>query len=287
VPLPTFLIIGAPKCGSSALYAHLAGDPRVVLSRSKEPAYFTAEYGRGQAWYEAQFPGEGEAVGEATVGYLSDPLAAERIHDLLPDARLVVLVRNPFDRARSHYWWRHNNGVEARSLDEVLTEGARAFPIRDGLYSANLQPFLRLFAPEQILVLRDVDLRPGTGSLARLWTHLGLTEPVLPADVAVANTATERRGAGSALAMRGLHKLRGLRSIAPSSVRRLGARAVEGADRATRRPFVAPPLTPDQVSVMAEHFLPDLGDLEDLLGAGLEAWRAPSADDTAASDAAP
>jgi hypothetical protein len=79
------------------------------------------------------------------------------------------------------------------------------------------------------------------------------------------------------MVMGGMHRMRALRSVVPPSVRRLGSRAVSGADQLSRVAFTAPPLTADQVDRMAVHFLPDLARLEDLLGSGLETWRAPSA----------
>lgn len=279
MPLPTFLIIGAPKCGSTALYQHLAADPRIVMSATKEPAFFGARADRGQAWYEEQFVGEGEAIGEATVGYLSDPASPERIRRVVPEARLVALTRNPFDRARSHYWWRFNNGAEERSLDAVLADGADAFPIADGLYFRNLSRFRNVFPAEQLLVLRDDELRVGRASLDRLWEFIGVAPPSDRPVVKSANQARKVRGQGTGAALAGLHKLRNLRSYVPPGVRRLGARVVQRADDLGRTAFVAPPLTEAQVDVLAEHFLPDLDDLEEMIGADLSSWRSPSCQD--------
>ena len=268
--LPTFAVIGAPKCGSSALYEYLRRDPRVVMSATKEPAFFTANWGRGLSWYESQFRGDGERAGEVTVEYLSSSTAALRMREVVPDIRLVVLVRNPFDRARSHYWWRHNNGLEPRSLDEVLEDGAAAFPVAYGLYHKHLQQYRSVFPDEQILVMTLEELRT-RGGLARLYRFIQLEPSDL--DLHLTNAAAEPR---SLRAKAALDHVRILRVVAPRPIRALGAQGVALLKRVNQRPFAAPPLTPSQREVMSEHFLPDIAALESFLGVDLDTWRAPS-----------
>jgi Sulfotransferase domain len=113
--LPGFLIIGAQKAGTTALYAYLRWHPAVLGPSWKEVSFFDRHYSRGEAWYRGQFPnalrlqlverrsGARPIVGEASPSYLFHPLAPERVAALLPGARLVALVRNPVERAFSHY----------------------------------------------------------------------------------------------------------------------------------------------------------------------------------------
>jgi hypothetical protein len=272
--LPTFLIIGAPKCGSSALYDYLQGRDDVVMSATKEPGYFGARYDRGIEWYREQFVGAADHVGEASVGYLADPEAPARIAAVLPEAKLVVLARNPFDRARSHYWWRRNQGTEQRSLDEVLADGAQAFPVSDGLYHRNICRTLEHFPADALLVLTTEDLRSGE-ALARLDAHLGLARragEVIPSS----NEATTARSGAVASALRGMDKLRSARHKVPEPVRRAGARVIGRARGMNQRSFQAPPLTAEQVERLGEHLHPDLDRLEAFLGRDLAGWRAPA-----------
>ncbi len=127
--LPDFLLLGAPKCGTSALHAALARHPQLFLSEPKEPKFFltdgpppTSGGGPGDlptwgehVWrrdeYEALFAGAppGALCGESTVFYLYDRDAQARIHKLLPEARLIAVLRDPVERAHSN--WAHLRGA--------------------------------------------------------------------------------------------------------------------------------------------------------------------------------
>ena len=106
--LPNFIVIGAPKCGTTTLCHLLAQHPQVFMCTPKEPAFFSREeiYQRGLAWYESLFePGRDKKLrGEGTTGYtasLSDVVASSRIAQHLPDARLIYCVRHPIRRIES------------------------------------------------------------------------------------------------------------------------------------------------------------------------------------------
>lgn len=140
--LPNFLIIGAEKSATTALYNYLAEHPQIFMSRIKEPRFFSHEdrppfegigtledlRARGvpltttRDGYEALFAGAGEAlaIGEASPNYLSTHAAARRIHDLIPHARMVVSLRNPVDRAYSFYWMMVREDKHPRSFEVEL-----------------------------------------------------------------------------------------------------------------------------------------------------------------------
>lgn len=120
--LPSFLILGGQRCGTTSLYRYLAEHPAVHPPLLKEIQFFTLNHIKGLDWYRGHFPTAGAEVisFDASPYYLFHPLAAERAAQSVPEARLVVLVRNPVDRAFSHY--RHNVGlgVEDLSFEEAL-----------------------------------------------------------------------------------------------------------------------------------------------------------------------
>ena len=101
MPLPTFVIVGAQKCGTSTLAATLRRHPQVFMSRPKELHYFDRQYAEGLEWYERQFtPREGQiAWGEATPVYMYDPEARSRLSEALPATTVVVTLRDPTKRA--------------------------------------------------------------------------------------------------------------------------------------------------------------------------------------------
>lgn len=125
--LPDFLVIGAEKCGTTSLYRHLIRHPRVVHASTKEPHFFDYHWEEGPVWYRAHFPltvrrtvarlvgGAELRTGEASPDYVFHPHAAARVRELLPQAMLIVLLRNPIDRAFSHY------NQQVRKLRETLS----------------------------------------------------------------------------------------------------------------------------------------------------------------------
>ena len=109
--LPDFIIIGAAKGGTTSLFNYLVQHPQIVGPYRKEVHYFDHHYHKGLDWYKHHFPTisklrktHSKAItGEASPYYISHPLAAQRIKALLPNVKLIVLLRNPIDRALSNY----------------------------------------------------------------------------------------------------------------------------------------------------------------------------------------
>jgi hypothetical protein len=138
--LPDFLIIGGMRCGTSSLYYDLVGHPDVYPALSKETYFFGQHYRHGMAWYRSYFPSlflkklaaarkRVFLTGEATPKYLFDIHAPKRVYEHLPGAKLIALLRNPVDRAFSHYRMRRRSGGEKASFEEALeAEEERIIP---------------------------------------------------------------------------------------------------------------------------------------------------------------
>lgn len=121
---PSFLIIGAQKCGTTTLHGWLNGHPAVSMSSPKELHFLDQHFARGFVWYQEHF--SGPCAGEATPYYLFHPLAAARCAEVMPWVKLIVLLRDPVERAQSHYHHVHRQGVEPLSFSEALVmEGLR------------------------------------------------------------------------------------------------------------------------------------------------------------------
>jgi hypothetical protein len=157
VSLPNYLVIGAQRSGTTWLHELLGSHPRVyVPSRRKEIKYFSRFYDRGPDWYRGYFPkeddaGRYDAIGEVTPTYLYKREVPDRIRQSLPNVRLLVILRNPADRAFSHYlmWVRSNN--YRKSFEELLTENKGVF--RYGLYGMWISRYLEVFDREALGVL--------------------------------------------------------------------------------------------------------------------------------------
>ena len=180
--LPDFLVIGAQKAGTTALYAYLRWHPGITGPSWKEVSFFDRHWWRGEAWYRGQFPlrSGGRLVGEASPSYLFHPLAPERARAVVPHARLVAVLRDPVDRAYSHYQHEVALGREPLSFEDALsaeeerTRGEVERLIADprafsrawwghtytarGLYAEQLERWLAAFPREQLVVVTTEEL---------------------------------------------------------------------------------------------------------------------------------
>ena len=127
--LPEFLIIGSQRAGTTSLYNYLSGHPSVLRAVVKEVHFFDNSFNKGLDWYRGNFPlltstkGERRTItGEATPYYIFHPHAARRIAGIFPSIKIIVLLRNPVDRAYSHYQHEVGLGVENLSFEEAIAQ---------------------------------------------------------------------------------------------------------------------------------------------------------------------
>jgi hypothetical protein len=206
--LPNAIILGAQKAGTTYLFDLLEKHPEVSASFRKEVQFFGYRYGRGMGWYRSWFPFRWQAkkvVLEGTPFYLYHPRCAERIHSHLPAARLIVLLRDPVQRAYSSYQDQCRRGAETLSFADALAKedertaddhqhfddihhplkAVRVFSYRRyGIYHEQLARYLAVFPRESLLILRSETFFSDTkGTVARVCRHLGISEwepPALP-----------------------------------------------------------------------------------------------------------
>jgi hypothetical protein len=204
--LPDFVIIGAQKCGTTFLYQLLAQHPHVKPAFAKEVHYFDLNFAKGDNWYRSHFPlrprnGRKYITGEASPYYLFHPHAPRRAFSVVPDARLIVLLRNPVDRAYSHYQHQVKRGVgqarETLAFKEAIEAEQRILPgeadkmARDehyessshrtrsylsrGIYVDQLLAWSKFFPRKRMLVLKSEDLFDGTTTaLGGMLDFLGI-----------------------------------------------------------------------------------------------------------------
>lgn len=120
--LPDVVILGAQKSGTSSLHQYLTQHRGVIAPLRKEVHYFDLNFGRGEAWYRAHFGRVGEPGLniDSSPYYLFHPAVPRRLAGLLPEARLLVLLRDPVRRAYSHYWHERHRGREPLGFEEAL-----------------------------------------------------------------------------------------------------------------------------------------------------------------------
>lgn len=185
---PDFIIIGAQKGGTSSLCTYLFQHPQVLAARRKEIHFFDApEYAQGMSWYRAHFPLEkqrkqgataaGAITGEASPYYMFHPHAHQRVFDALPQVKLIVMLRNPVDRALSHYNHQVRKGREpldfeaAIKIEDQRLAGEKQKILADdryyshnywaysylarGRYAEQIETWRSVFPVEQMLVINS------------------------------------------------------------------------------------------------------------------------------------
>ncbi len=170
---PNFFIIGVAKAGTTSLYAYLKNTPNVFMSSEKEPGYFHGDIiprkesrrMRKQSDYLKLFnkATNEKAIGEASPGYLTDPESAKLIHEAVPNAKIIALLRDPVNRAFSHYLMRRTKGVVKQTFHEVITKSISNekkgivieynFVLFPGLYTNNLRKFQDMFGINNVKIL--------------------------------------------------------------------------------------------------------------------------------------
>ena len=204
--LPDFVIIGAQKCGTSSLYSYLTGHPQVVSASKKEVHFFDSPaFRRGEGWYRSNFPpqssenGQKTITGEASPYYIYHPLVPKRAASLIPNAKLIALLRNPVDRAYSDYNHRVNDGIETLSFEEAIEAEAERIKgekermlseegyfspnhrrysyLARGVYVDQLEDWHEHFDRDQLLLLKSEDFFKDTRKMMGVvCDFLGLPE---------------------------------------------------------------------------------------------------------------
>ncbi|RMH14569.1 MAG: sulfotransferase [Gammaproteobacteria bacterium] len=205
--MPDFIIIGAQKSGTTSLYQYLTGHPNILPALVKEVHFFDLNHHRGKDWYLSNFPyiqrhhsnANRYICGESSPYYLFHPLVPKRMRELCPHVKLIVLLRNPVDRAVSHYHHMVQRGLEKLSFIDALKEegrrleGEEARLIADpkyisaahwhysylsrGLYAQQLQRWFELFPKESLLILKAEDFFQETSSkLHEVCQFLGVSK---------------------------------------------------------------------------------------------------------------
>jgi hypothetical protein len=178
--LPNLIVIGAQKCGTSSLHNYLAAHPQISMSRVKEINFFNdeAHWGYGTEWYARHFK-PGEIRGESSPAYTFLPDSegtAERMHEVVPSARLIYIVRDPVERIRSNYLHMRALERESRPFAEAATDPDGIY-VNHTRYATQLRPFIELFGRERLLIASQEQLLGRrVETMRRIFGFLGVNE---------------------------------------------------------------------------------------------------------------
>lgn len=204
--LPGAVIVGAQKAGTTQLHLSLTRHPRCFSGATKELQYFSKRRDRPLSWYRAQFPltrtvtRVGGLCLESTPSYLPTPQALRMMRDVLPDAKVIVLLRDPVSRAFSHYQHYKTRHLESREFREVVNESVSkpkytptrgaALPVdaepmlgyvARGYYALQIELLLKTYPREQVLIIDSDNLFDDTNAVCqRVFDFFGLESHSMP-----------------------------------------------------------------------------------------------------------
>lgn len=308
-----FMIIGAQKSATTALYTYLNAHPEIAMPAAKEAPFFDGDGVTEEAWdsfSEKHFPApDGRLWGKASPQYMGHPLAAARIAHLMPETRLIAILRDPVQRAWSHYQMCRRREVESRSFDmavDACLDPMQQLLSRDGTpprhsegyegegdyylawseYGRILENYLEFFPRKQLLVLTTEELKNDpAAALDRVLAFIGLAQGFRPASLG----DVVHKGGGQPVISSAQRQR--LRAIAPlrwawqrvPEARREALRYWFDQKNVRRGPREEMVLSAHNESRLRAHFAPDVDFLKRRLGLS-PAWGSRYASDVANCD---
>lgn len=296
MPLPNFLIIGTTKGGTTSLYKYLRVHPEVYMSPVKEPRYFAFDNTNSDhvsrvpntypitsiKQYQKLFDGvnEEKAIGEASPMYLNSPIAAARIKSCLPEVKLIASLRNPVDRAYSHYLMYYREGrVKAPFIDAYRNvEGVDRYCqhyIGTSNYFEKLKRYFDLFEQLQIKVIFLEDLKNDTTGIVRdIFQYIDVDTNFEPVLSKIHNQGGyPKNGAGYSLARYGFLSPKIYSRISPLLKPMVPQFIVDFRKNLMQKNLGKPPqLTADVREEVIDFYREDILKTQDLIQKDLSSW---------------
>jgi hypothetical protein len=294
--LPTFIIAGAGKSGSTSLFEYLRQHPQVCMSPMKEPRFFSRALGfeddgpvdgptrsgrfdEGREWYSQLFSacGERRARGEATMMYFFAEDSPGLIRSVIPDVRLVFLLRAPVARAYAQYWGERRHGWRLPPFEEMIrTNHPRARRYLDtSHYEVHLDRFFALFDASQVHVELFDDLVSAPRDVfARVCAHIGVDAGIGPGENPVAHNRGGQPRFGAVQRMLRTVRRARAQELVPSSLRPALGKLSRALTHANTRNSGYPPMEAGLRRQLTAQFEGDVAYVERLLGRSLPQWRA-------------
>lgn len=292
--LPNFLIIGAGKAGTTALHQYLGEHPEIFMTKPKEPRFFLVwenlermrlhevenrlvynRYDTIEKYSELFIEGKNYAArGESSPQYLANPYCAAKIKKLIPDVKIIAILRNPVDRAFSHYLTYKNWRTEKKTFEEAVNEELKNGRINFvqemrylsyGKYAGQIKPYLNLFSPEQIRIYLYDDLKKDSaGILKDIFHFLGVNEDFVPNLQNKHNVSLIRRYSSNS-------KMDKLLVYAQKGFIKFKISFLERAVRNYR--FYKPEFKPETREKLISFYKDEISALEKILNKDLSHWR--------------
>ncbi len=268
--LPTFIVIGAMKSGTSSLHKYLNEHPEIGMSKHKELDFFktTEDFAKGVDWYSKQFPSGYNVIGESSPNYSKChhfPGAAERMHSVLPNISLIYILRNPIERAISHHVHQIDAGRESRPIENALEPFETNENVLCGSYMYQLQEFLKYYPSERILILKSEDLYSDRiATMSNIFNFLGVNPDFQCESFnKITHKGSDKRQ--SDFVDKQLSKI----PFIPTKI-------LKGVRKAFGAKVQRPTLTPELRSRLLDYYRADIEELEQFTGISFQSWLTPT-----------
>lgn len=284
--LPNFMIIGVAKAGTTSLFRYLDQHPQVFMCPDKGTNYFGYEDARNWRWtdegqapllrhfqattfeeYEAFFKGVTDeiAIGEVSPQYLRCPTAARRIHECIPEVKIVASLRNPADRAFSGFMMRTRRGEAVKSVYEELTP--EASHVKEGFYFKRIKRYFDIFPRQQIKVYIFEEFKKDPAKIATdLFDFLGVDTGFIPDTSTKHNPAAVPKNRVLNQLFYNPNLIAAAKLVLPKSLEKMAKRLREQNMKS------APKFPADLRTELLKHFREDILKLEGLLERDLSIW---------------
>jgi hypothetical protein len=294
---PDLFIVGAPKCGTTAMTRYLEAHPEVFVAGRKDLHFYGSDLGfrnrarEPEADYLARFAAAGGArwACDSSVWYLYSARAAAEMAADTPDARIIAMIRHPVDAMHALWSQLRLNGLgdediadfaEALAAEPDRRAGRRVpahTPLPSALryrevvaFSGQLQRYLDAFGPDRVRVIVQEEMKADTaGTVRDTYAWLGV-DPDVQADLRRVNTSKAVRSEGLRRVLRATPS--GLKDVVPAGLRRAVSRRLR---KLNSKHAARTPLDPALRARLADELAPEIARIEAVLGRPVPAWRGP------------
>lgn len=270
---PLFICLGVPKAATTWIHRQLEAHPEVSTTTSKQIDYWATNYPRGPDWYLSQFPRSQASLihAEVSVSYFGNRQALQRMAADLDNVRFMVSLRNPYERALSHYWQMVRSGTFDGSLEEALV--ANPLVLDASLYTSRMEAFLEVFPIDLLHVAMVEDMQSDPRQYVQnLYEFLQVDTQFVPDQLDVRVNPGRRRSTVDVVLFRAQRSVQRL-GLKRAHLTKLGLWGpIEWAWRRLHVRFPRPEASEADLRVLDVHLREDVHKLENILGRSLSHW---------------
>lgn len=281
--LPTFIIAGAHKSGTTSLWEYLKVHPQICMAKIKETNFFTAQgpaarYDKGLEWYQSLYLPckNAKAIGEVSPNYMFSEDSPRLMHAIVPKVKLLFILRDPVKRVYSHYWYQHQEGIPLPGFEQMVAERHPQLEhyLYVSAYHLHLERFLEYFPRERVTVLLNSDLRLTPNPfMQHVYQVIGVEPDVAPPNLDEQyNTARRARFYGLQRIIEA-SGLKIMRLDLPDWLFDLLKEGRKALWRLNSSAIQYPPMSPEIRRELIDELSPAIAYVETYLGREIPAWR--------------